>query len=95
MEPALQRDAGSLQKQRHQHDHPAAVANNPPATTTAMDTQQGKGGATSMAPQVDDDATEAGAQPKCPNLRGILRVAENRRVLMSVIPTLTLAIMGG
>lgn len=48
-----------------------------------------------MAPQVDDDATEAGAQPKCPNLRGILRVAENRRVLMSVIPTLTLAIMGG
>lgn len=36
-----------------------------------------------------------GSQPKCPNLRGILRVAENRRVLVSVIPTLTLAIMGG
>lgn len=43
----------------------------------------------------DDVAAGDASQPKCPNLRGILRVADNRRVLMSVIPTLTLAIMGG
>lgn len=42
----------------------------------------------------ESGAVEA-APPKCPNLRGILKVAENRRVLISVIPTLTLAIMGG
>lgn len=34
-------------------------------------------------------------QSESPTLRGIFRVAENRRVLISVIPTLTLAIIGG
>jgi hypothetical protein len=43
----------------------------------------------------DGDGDGAESPPKCPNLRGSLRVAENRRVLISVIPTLTLAIMGG
>jgi hypothetical protein len=60
------------------------------AVTTTMDlTNQAevRGG--------DGDGDGAESPPKCPNLRGILRVAENRRVLISVIPTLTLAIMGG
>lgn len=78
-------DAGSLQ----QHQQAAAVANDTP-----IDTPQARAGdAVSMA--TDVDVAAAASQPKCPNLRGILRVAENRRVLMSVIPTLTLAIMGG
>ena len=43
----------------------------------------------------DGEVHRTAEAPKCPNLRGILKVAENRRVLISVIPTLTLAIMGG
>jgi len=93
----VERDAGSLQL--HQQDTPS----------TTMDTPESSGGVSipvSMATREkelggrvvnlgDDVAAVAASQPKCPNLRGILRVAENRRVLMSVIPTLTLAIMGG
>ena len=71
-------------------------------TTTAMDMQETEVRAAPPAPERAEDAAvrdgaeaEAVTAPKCPNLCGILRVAENRRVLIGLIPTLTLAIMGG